>query len=132
LQQSTPLRHKSRDVARLKLDEGLSIHLRQTLEARGHNVDTVVDEGLGAANDATIAAAARQHDRMLFCLDVGFGDIRHYVPGEHPGIVLFRLGHAGPGSVSQVVERFVIEHDLDKLVGCLVIVEPGNVRLRCP
>ncbi|MBI3241329.1 MAG: DUF5615 family PIN-like protein [Chloroflexi bacterium] len=115
---------------KLKLDEGLSYRLKPTLQELGHDVDTVVDEGLKSEDDAVLADIARQNERMLFTLDKGLGDVRQYAPGEHPGIVVFRLSSTGPGMVSRFVEDFVRNQKLDELPGCLVIVEPGKVRIR--
>lgn len=115
---------------KLKLDEGLSYRLKPTLQELGHDVDTVADEGLRSEDDAVLAAIARQNRRMLFTLDRGLGDLRQYAPGEHPGIVVFRLSSTGPGAVNRFVESFVRNHGLDELAGCLVIVEPGKVRVR--
>ena len=81
-------------------------------------------------DDAVLADIARRNKRMLFTLDRGLGDVRQYAPGEHPGIVVFRLSSAGPGTVSRFVEEFVRKQNLDELAGCLVIVEPGKVRIR--
>jgi predicted nuclease of predicted toxin-antitoxin system len=100
------------------------------LRELGHDADTVVDEGLKSADDAIIAAAARQNGRMLFTLDRGLGDMRSYAPGEHPGIVVFRPRLSGPGTVNAFVEEFVRTQNLEKMAGCLVIVEPGKVRVR--
>jgi predicted nuclease of predicted toxin-antitoxin system len=115
---------------KVKLDEGLSYRLKPTLQELGHDVDTVVDEGLKSEDDTVLADVARQNNRMLFTLDRGLGDVRQYVPGEHPGIVVFRLSSSGPGAVSRFVEDFVRAQKLDELAGCLVIVEPGKVRIR--
>jgi len=76
---------------KVKLDEGLSYRLKPILQELGHDVDTVVDEGLKSEADTVLAEIARQNNRMLFTLDRGLGDVRQYVPGEHPGIVVFRL-----------------------------------------
>jgi len=115
---------------KVKLDEGLSYRLKPTLQELGHDVDTVVDEGLKSEDDTVLADVARQNNRMLFTLDRGLGDVRQYAPGEHPGIVVFRLSFAGPGTVSRFVEEFVRNQNLDEMAGCLVIVEPGKVRIR--
>ena len=115
---------------KLKLDEGLSYRLKPALQELGHDVDTVADEGLKSEDDAVLAAIARQNKRMLFTLDRGLGDVRQYAPGEHPGIVVFRLSSAGPGAVNRFVKDFVRNQDLDELAGCLVIVQPGRVRVR--
>ncbi len=114
---------------RVKLDEGLSYRLRPILEDLGHDVDTVIEEGLTSEPDARIAQIAGHNERMLFTLDKGLGDIRSYAPGEHPGIVVFRLSTVGPGAMNRFVTEFVRDHDLAPLAGCLVIVQPGHVRV---
>ena len=115
---------------RLKLDEGLSYRLKPTLQELGHDVDTVVDEGLRSEDDVVVADAAHQNNRMLFTLDRGLGDTRQYAPGDHQGIVVFKLKSVGTGTVSRFVVAFVRAHKLEEMVGCLVIVEPGSVRIR--
>jgi predicted nuclease of predicted toxin-antitoxin system len=114
---------------KVKLDEGLSYRLKPALQEMGHDVDTVVDEGLKSEVDIVLADVARRNNRMLFTLDRGLGDVRQYVPGEHPGIIVFRLNASGPGAVSRFVEEFVRVQPLDELTGCLVIVEPGKLRI---
>jgi len=112
------------------LDEGLSFRLKGALQELGHDVDTVIDEGLEGVSDAILARRASHDGRMLFTLDKGLGNIRQYVPGSHPGIVLFRPGFVGPRTVFRFVEDFASDHDLDNYIGCLVIAEPGNIRIR--
>jgi predicted nuclease of predicted toxin-antitoxin system len=43
---------------RVKLDENMPRSASQVLVAAGHDVDTVVDEGLAGASDPEIVAAA--------------------------------------------------------------------------
>jgi len=117
-------------IVKVKLDEGLSYRLKPTLQVLGHDVDTVIEEGLKSEDDAVIAQIASQNNRMLFTLDRGLGDVRQYTPGKHSGIVVFRNRFVGPGTVNKFVEEFVRNHNLDDLMGCLVIVEPGKVRIR--
>lgn len=45
---------------RVKLDEGLSYRLKPTLQELGHDVDTVIDEGLTSEKDSILAAIACQ------------------------------------------------------------------------
>jgi predicted nuclease of predicted toxin-antitoxin system len=115
---------------KLKLDEALSYRLKPALQKLGHDVDTVVEEGLTSVADSVLANVARDNERMLFTLDKGLGDLRQYPPGEHPGIVVFRLKSSGPGAVGRFVEDFVRDQKLDEMAGCLVIVEPGRLRIR--
>jgi len=117
---------------KIKLDHGISHDLRITLAELGHDVDTALAEGLSSADDITIAGAARNANRMLFVLDHWFADIRDNPPGDHPGIIRFRLPVHSPGLVKSFVEQFAHDHNLDDMVGCVVVVEPGRVRIRRP
>lgn len=117
---------------KLKLDENLSRHLKPLLAASGHDVSTAEDEGLLSQPDPVIAKAAASEARMLLTLDVEFGDLRKYPPGSHPGVVLFRPQTLGPLSVNRFVVGFVNAGPLTDYQGCVVVVEPGRVRVRRP
>jgi predicted nuclease of predicted toxin-antitoxin system len=73
-------------VPKVKLDEHLPYGLAALLRARDIDADTVADEGLSGATDPEVLAAAHGEGRMVLTLDRGFGDIRAYPPGTHPGI----------------------------------------------
>jgi predicted nuclease of predicted toxin-antitoxin system len=72
---------------KLKLDENLSRRLQPILQALSHDVTTAADEGLLSQPDTAVAAEAKREGRMLLTLDLEFGDLRKYPPGDHPGIV---------------------------------------------
>jgi predicted nuclease of predicted toxin-antitoxin system len=57
----------------------------------GHDVETVIDEGLGGEDDPPVLQAATDEGRILLTFDLDFADIRQYPPGTHAGIVVFRL-----------------------------------------
>ncbi len=115
---------------KLKLDENLSRHLKQSLEGLQHEVRTVADEGLLSQPDTIVASAAKSESRMLLTLDLEFGDLRKYPPGSHPGVILFRPRTFGPLAVNRLVEEFARETSLESLAGCVVIVEPSRIRIR--
>lgn len=117
---------------KLKLDENLSRHLKPILEEQNFDVLTVSDEGLLSQDDTTIGRAAKTEGRMLFTLDIEFGDLRKYPPGMHPGIILFRPRSFGPLAVNRFVQEFAKEADLEQFVGCVVVVDPSRVRVRRP
>jgi predicted nuclease of predicted toxin-antitoxin system len=117
---------------KLKLDENLSRHLKPVLAGFGHDVLTAADEGLLSKPDTTIAEAARSEGRMLFTLDVEFGDLRKYPPGSHPGVVLFRPVSLGPLGVNEFIAAFVRRTDLASLAGCVAVVERDRMRVRGP
>jgi predicted nuclease of predicted toxin-antitoxin system len=117
---------------KLKLDENLSKHLKPALTLLDHDVLTAADEGLLSQSDVVVARASMAEGRMLLTLDLEFGDLRKYPPGQHPGIVLFRPRSYGPLSVNRFVEQFIRETNLGELDGCVVLVEPDRVRVRRP
>ena len=71
---------------KIKLDENLPLSAAATLQAAGHDVDTVIAEGLTGATDPDVAAAATAASRILISLDRGLGDIRAYPPEAMPAL----------------------------------------------
>jgi len=117
---------------KLKLDENLSRHLKLVFAGLGYDVKTAAEENLLSQPDTAVALAAKTESRLLLTLDLEFGDLRKYPPGNHPGIVLFRPRTFGPLAVSELVRGFVAGADLRDFEGCVVVVEPSRVRVRRP
>jgi predicted nuclease of predicted toxin-antitoxin system len=61
---------------RRKLDENLPASVANVFVDSGHDVDTVLEEGLGGAPDARVMEKCSSEERVLFTLDSDFGDIR--------------------------------------------------------
>jgi predicted nuclease of predicted toxin-antitoxin system len=61
---------------RIKLDENLPARLKAVLTARGHETDTVNDEGLTGQPDQNIWQAAQTESRFLITQDLDFSDTR--------------------------------------------------------
>src|SRR3954471_9010048 len=122
----------ARQTVKLKLDENISRYLKQSLAGYGHDVATAADEGLLAQPDTAVAAACRAESRMLLTLDIEFADLRLYPPGSHAGMVVFRPRSFGPLAVNRELQASVQATHLAVLMGCVVIVEPGRVRVRRP
>jgi hypothetical protein len=76
---------------KLKLDSNLPVGARRVAESLGHDVDKVVEEDLGGADDSKVLDAARKAGRFLIALDRGLGDVRRYPPGSHLGIAVLRV-----------------------------------------
>jgi predicted nuclease of predicted toxin-antitoxin system len=104
---------------KLKLDENISRHLKPVLIGLGHNVLTAADEDLLSHPDTEIARAAKDEQCMLLTLDVEFADLRKYLPGSHPGVILFRPLFLNPLSVNAFITKFVCRTNLEKLAGCV-------------
>jgi predicted nuclease of predicted toxin-antitoxin system len=117
---------------KLKLDENLSRHLKPVLAGLGHDVLTAADENFLSRPDIEIARAAKHEKRMLLTLDIEFADLRKNPPGSHPGVILFRPLSLSPLSVNSFVADFIRRTDLEKLAGCIAVVDPVHVRIRSP
>jgi predicted nuclease of predicted toxin-antitoxin system len=115
---------------KLKLDENLPNDLAAALRRDGHDVHTVVDEQLAGESDPVVVAAATDEGRLLITLDRGIGDLRRYPPGSHAGVLVVRPVAQDPNSILDLIQRLVRTHPLDQLCGCVVVVEPREVRIR--
>ncbi len=115
---------------KVKLDENIPRSARQVLIAAGHEVDTVVDEGLGGASDPQVVAAAAADGRLLITLDRGLGDIRAYPPGSHAGILVLRPSDQSGRTVAAALAEVVAGHDLTLLAGTVTVAQRGLLRVR--
>lgn len=117
---------------RLKLDENVSVVAGRALTELGHDVDTVATEDLIGYADPDVLAGAVADDRALVTFDLGFGAPRTYPPGSHRGVILLRLGDQQPANVVTVLYHLGQNHDLDNLIGCVVVVTERLIRIRWP
>ena len=69
---------------------------------------------------------------MVVTLDRRFADIRLFPPEHHPGIIVLRLPDQSSALVQNALRSFLEQHDVKDLVGCIVVVEPGLLRVRRP
>jgi len=76
---------------KLKLDENVGSRGVTLLKDAGHDVSTVVEQGLCSAQDPALLDACRSEQRCLVTLDVDFANPLRFKPVEHPGIAVLRL-----------------------------------------
>lgn len=117
---------------RLKLDENIASAAKDALIALGHEVDTVVDEGLAGAGDRDVLSAAVAENRVLVTCDLGFGDPRAYPRGSHRGVILVRLRDQQPRLTAAALQDLFRNHELGDLSGAVVVVTERLVRIRWP
>jgi predicted nuclease of predicted toxin-antitoxin system len=108
-------------MPKFKLDENMPVEAAQLLAAAGHDVATVVDQGMGGQPDATVATACQVERRAIVTFDLDFADIRAYPPADYHGIIVFRLSRptkhhllAGPTAASDIRPRAAHK----KTLGC--------------
>ena len=117
---------------RIKLDENLPLKLAVSLAALGHDVDTVLEEGLAGHADMDIWQIAQREKRVLITQDLDFSDAREFLPGTHPGILLVRLSAPSRERLlARVLEIFQTQA-VHQWSGCLVVVTDHKVRILRP
>jgi predicted nuclease of predicted toxin-antitoxin system len=87
---------------------------------------------MSGATDAVVAQAVVAEGRILVTFDLGFGDIRAYPPGSHPGIVVLRLARQALASVNEALLFLLSYDELTAIAGCTMIVDGATIRVRRP
>jgi hypothetical protein len=93
---------------KLKLDENLGRRWAEQLRDGGHDVHTVIDEGLSGSNDVDVLAASVAEERALATLDLDFANPIRAGRAELDGLVgrlAIALGEADLSGHLWIVER---------------------------
>jgi predicted nuclease of predicted toxin-antitoxin system len=117
---------------RIKLDENLPQSLQPLLDALGHDVDTVVSEGLSGRDDAAVWSAAQESGRFLVTQDLDFSDVRALAPGTHCGLLVVRLAEPGRQALAARIEAAFRGEDVETWRGCFAVLTDRKLRLRRP
>jgi predicted nuclease of predicted toxin-antitoxin system len=112
------------------MDENMPAEAAALFREAGHDVASVLEEGLGGKDDAEIFAVCRQEERSLVTLDLDFADIRTYPPAESPGIVIIRLQRQDTRNIQVALHRHLSVFENEPLPGQLWILEEERVRIR--
>jgi len=115
-------------MSRFKLDENIPTRVLDPLRQGGHDVMTVLEQGLGGAADAAVAEACAAEDRILVTLDLDFADIRLYGTPQTISIVVIRVARQDAESVHDALQR--ASPDLERMParGSIWILEPHRIR----
>lgn len=113
------------------IDEDVARSIGRALVARGFAVMDIRDFGLRGAPDETIYRFAQDNRAVLVTADVDFGNPLRFPPTSHFGIVITRFPNEIPMRevARQLVEHLSSLHDED-YVSCVIVVEPGRLRIR--
>ena len=117
---------------RIKLDENLPFDLVPILTSLGHDVDTVLQEGIQGSLDVDVWQATQKEERFLITQDLDFSDIRRFLPGTRTGILLIRLRNPTRRALLRRVEWLFKDEDALSWLNCLVVATDHKVRIRRP
>ncbi|MHB8836210.1 MAG: DUF5615 family PIN-like protein [Candidatus Methylomirabilia bacterium] len=118
---------------RLLVDEDLPRSLALLLRSAGHEVLDVRDIGLRGHPDQDVFREAQQREAVLVSGDRGFANILSHPPGSHAGILIAHFPNEVPtGILNQQILGAVESLGEGEIVGNLVMVEPGRIRIRRP
>lgn len=114
----------------IKLDEDLSASVAAPLLDSGYVVRTVHSQGWGGMKDPQLWPMVCAEGAFWITADKGFGDLRYYAPGTHPGILVLRPDKESIAEYSRLLERVLLVHPLKSLAGAVSVATPRGLRIR--
>jgi predicted nuclease of predicted toxin-antitoxin system len=117
---------------RFKLDENLDPRLASLLSEGGHDVETVLSEGMSGKSDETIYAMCQEERRTLLTLDLDFSNPLRFPPGSTEGIVVIRPPLPLLPLIRATLRGALAQIKSGHVRGQLWIVEPGRIRVHDP
>ena len=117
-------------MLRFKLDENLPQRVKPALLALGHDVETVLSEGMAGDADPKIIGACVAERRILITLDLDFSDIRIYPPRTHAGIWVLRPALQTFDQILELALTGVKLSSTERTAGQLWVIDKSRVRIR--
>ncbi|MBI4310957.1 MAG: DUF5615 family PIN-like protein [Chloroflexi bacterium] len=116
---------------RFLIDVALSLSVAKELTAAGHDAVDARDYRMHRAADPVILHRAAQEQRVLVSADTDFGTLLALSAATRPSVILFRGGlEYLPALQIELLLVNLVPLQMDLEQGCIVIIEPGRIRVR--
>ena len=115
---------------RFKIDENLPAEAATLLREGGFDADTVAEEGMSGAADATLAEVAQSENRVIVTLDQDFGNIQRFPPNRQARLVVLKPKLQDKKTVITLLSRLIPVLRGRSPDRELWIVEPDRIRIR--
>ena len=114
---------------KLKTDENLGLSIAGLLRQAGHDVATVVEQGLRSSTDPNLIQICRTEGRCLVTLDMDFSNPLRFKPSDYSGIAVLRLpSKPTPQDMRDAIQTLIARLTQADITGRLWIVQRGKVR----
>jgi predicted nuclease of predicted toxin-antitoxin system len=114
----------------VKLDEDLSPMVAVPLRDAGYAVATVYSQGWSGLKDDELWARVSAEGLFFITADKGFADIRRYVAGRHPGILLLRPSRDSLVEYQALLRQVLAKGQLEALRGNIAVATHSRIRIR--
>ena len=115
---------------KIKLDENIPDRLSPVLAKLGHDVRTVVDQGLTGRSDDEIWSVVAGEDRFLVTQDVDFGRVATRERIGDAGVLLLRLRVPGRSALLRRAKSLFETEDFSRWSGCVIVATERKIRVR--
>jgi len=114
---------------KIKLDENLDVRLADLVEKAGHDVETVLSQGLCGESDQKIFDACRAEKRVLISQDLDFSNVLRFPPRSSHGVVVLRGRNQLLRTTRRLLRTTLALMDRETVAGKLWVVEERRIRI---